>query len=301
MPSFWSTRSVFGESSLALLPTLRLVTGIRHDQTDLDRPSFRLDGSLDPQISFTRTYVSTAGRAGLVYDMTPDISAHVSYGVGSDPPTPLSMVSLSPPEQNFDLSTSYQVEVGLKGSLHDHSGDFTLALYHIERRDILSRIDANTIANVGKQSSRGFEATANLKLARSWTLSANAAYTYSKFDEFTDSRAGNVSGKLVPNVPRWIGNVWTSARDIAGYPLEIGAGVRFVGDRYGNYANTLSLESFTLVTAYAAWSISDRALLSCRVKNLLDEDYANWADIFYPDQVLLGEPRTFEIELVARF
>jgi iron complex outermembrane recepter protein len=301
MPSYWSTRSVFGESSLALTPRLRLVTGIRHDQTDLDRPTFRVDGSLDPEASFTRTYISTAGRAGLVFDITPDISTHLSYGVGSDPPTPLSLISLSPPEQSFDLSTSYQVEVGLKGTLPDRSADFTLALYHIERRDILSRIDANTIANIGRQSSRGFEATANLKLTRHWTLSTNAAYTYSKFDEFTDSLAGNVSGKLVPNVPRWVGNVWTSARDVAGLPLEIGAGVRFVGDRYGNYANSLELDGFTLVTAYAAWSISDLVLVSGRVKNLLDEDYANWADIFYPDQVLLGEPRTFEIELVARF
>jgi iron complex outermembrane recepter protein len=38
-----------------------------------------------------------------------------------------------------------------------------------------------------------------------------------------------------------------------------------------------------------------------RGRNLFDKTYAIWGDNFYPDQVLIGSPRTFELTMMARF
>jgi iron complex outermembrane receptor protein len=41
--------------------------------------------------------------------------------------------------------------------------------------------------------------------------------------------------------------------------------------------------------------------LSLRVRNLTDRTYAVWSDPFYPDQVLLGAPRSLELSLGLKF
>jgi iron complex outermembrane receptor protein len=79
--------------------------------------------------------------------------------------------------------------------------------------------------------------------------------------------------------------------------------VRFVGDRYINAANSLSLPSYTVVDAGLRRSISRTVALDFRVGNLFDAFYpynfvgnglggGNW---------LLGAPRSFEIDLTAGF
>jgi iron complex outermembrane receptor protein len=42
-------------------------------------------------------------------------------------------------------------------------------------------------------------------------------------------------------------------------------------------------------------------LVTARVNNALNKEYAQWADIYYPTQVLLGPPRYFEVSLVMKY
>lgn len=301
LPTFWRTWAIFAEGMLQLTPDLTMVSGARYDSFALERRNLESDTSPDVSTSFERTYTSLTGRLGLVYAVSPRLSSYASFSMGADPPVPVSILSLNAREKQFDVAESYQGEIGIKGNTADNAADFTVAAYYIKRQNILTLLHSSVLSNIGDQSSQGIEATANIKLTDRWTVSANAAYIRSRFGEFTDPRTGNASGNRAPNVPEWMGNVWMSIRNVANLPLEIGGGVRYIGDRYGDNANTLVLEDYTLVTLYAAWSLSDRVLLSTRAKNVFNEDYANWADLFYPGQVLLGEPRSFEIELVAKF
>lgn len=41
--------------------------------------------------------------------------------------------------------------------------------------------------------------------------------------------------------------------------------------------------------------------VSLRVRNLTNAVYAAWSDTTYPDQILLGAPRTYEIAASARW
>jgi len=45
----------------------------------------------------------------------------------------------------------------------------------------------------------------------------------------------------------------------------------------------------------------DKTRVTFRVRNLTDEKYALWGDPFYPDQVLLGAPRSYEVAASFKF
>jgi iron complex outermembrane receptor protein len=45
----------------------------------------------------------------------------------------------------------------------------------------------------------------------------------------------------------------------------------------------------------------DKTRVTFRVRNLTDTKYAVWGDPFYPDQILLGAPRSFEVSAAFKF
>lgn len=103
-----------------------------------------------------------------------------------------------------------------------------------------------------------------------------------------------------PNVPKWAVNLWTSFSELGGLPLELGGSARYISNRMANSENSVTLPDYTLIEIFAAYQIG-KSRLMLRVKNLFDEEFSPWADVFYPNQVVLGSPRTYEISLYARF
>ena len=110
-----------------------------------------------------------------------------------------------------------------------------------------------------------------------------------------------IAGNQPADVPKWTANAWTSYQNLGGVPLELGGGVRYIGKRWGDEANSLLLEDYTLVNLYASYHVTRGILVTARVNNALNKEYAQWADIYYPTQVLLGPPRYFEVSLVMKY
>ncbi|WP_369975797.1 TonB-dependent receptor [Xanthomonas bundabergensis] len=299
-PTQWRNVAVFFEDALDLSDRFKLVTGGRHEQLDLDRKNYAADGSYIAATSFSRTYRPTNARIGLVYEATPGITPYLSFSTGTDPVG--SNIFIVNAGENFGLSRSRQIEAGVKAATADHRFSGTLAAYAIRRENILALTQQDVLSNVGAQTSRGIELSGDAQLTSQWSLNANYAYTDAKYRDFIDSNTGlDASGNRPTNVPQSVFNAWTSVRGIAGLPLEAGLGVRRVGKRYGNTANTLRLDPYVLGNAYLTYDLSASVSLSLHVENLSDKDYVQWADIYYPGQVILGEPRSYELSLHARF
>jgi iron complex outermembrane receptor protein len=176
-----------------------------------------------------------------------------------------------------------------------------VSIYDIKKSNMLVEVSEEDQATAS-QTSKGAELSADFKLTRDWIVSANTAYTDSVYTSFTDPISGDTFTNVQPaDIPRWTGNLWTSYRNIAGLPLEMGGGVRYIGDRPGNTANTLVLDNYAILDLYASYQVKSGILLTARVKNLLDKAYAQWADIYYPNQIMLGEPRYFEFSIYTKF
>ena len=299
-PTRWDQVALFGEDVLNFTDSLKLVTGIRAERLMLTRENYGVDGTFLANTSFKRTYKPFNWRVGLVYDLTPNVTTYASFSTGKDPVG--SNILVVNANENFGLSSSRQVEAGVKADLMGNRGSVTLSLYDIKRRNILTLVDLDTVSNVGAQTARGVELSGQFKMTSAWTLIASATYGDAKYENFIDPTYGiAASGNRPANVPAWTGSVWTTVRGIAGLPLELGGGVKYVDKRAGNTANTLMLKPYATGIVYATYELTPSLSLTGRVNNLWDKRYVQWADIYYPTQVTLGEPRRVEVSVLARF
>jgi iron complex outermembrane receptor protein len=299
-PTRWDQAALFGEDVLNLTPQLKLVTGVRAERLYLTRENFNVDRSFNAGTSFNRTYKLFNWRAGLVYDIAPSVTAYASYSTGKDPVG--NNIFLVNAGENFGLSSSRQFEGGLKADLMNGRGSLTLAAYDIKRKNILTQVALDTVSNVGSQKSRGVEISGEMKVTPDWTLIASGAYVDAAYGSFVDPNYGiAASGNTPANVPKWVGNVWTTVRGVAGLPLEVGGGVKYVGKRFGNTANNLILKPYATGIVYATYAVSPNISLTGRVNNVWNKTFVQWADIYYPAQVMMGEPRRVEVSVLGRF
>ncbi|HEU0147842.1 MAG TPA: TonB-dependent receptor, partial [Bradyrhizobium sp.] len=145
----------------------------------------------------------------------------------------------------------------------------------------------------------------------------NIAYVDAHYADynFTDSNGnpGTFSGNTPPNVPRVVANAGTSYRfatpiGSTNWPVELGITGRHVGDRTNTDANTVTLKAYTVADVYAfvdlpkaIFNAAEQTRVTFRIRNIADKSYAIWGDPFYPTQVLLGAPRTYEMSVAFRW
>jgi iron complex outermembrane receptor protein len=77
--------------------------------------------------------------------------------------------------------------------------------------------------------------------------------------------------------------------------------VRHVGDRFNSDINTVTMLAYTVADAFAVMDVNKTTRFTFRVRNLADRKYAIWGDPGYPDQILLGAPRSYELSASLKF
>ncbi|MHA6573054.1 TonB-dependent receptor [Pseudomonas yamanorum] len=278
--------AAFAENRLQLTDQLSLITGVRRDYVHIDSDSL-VDGS-----DSNKTFTGNNWKAGLVYAITPDTSVYGQYATSTDGVG--SLITLSPSQQQFGLSTARQTEIGLKQAFWDSRGEWTLAAYHIVKKKLLVSIPGTTLKEqVGQQSSNGLEASLDLQLPNAWQLQANAAIVRAQYDDFSEvvnGQAASRNGNRPTDVPRRTANLWLSKAITD--DVRAAAGVRYVDSRFANAANTSEVPSYTVVDATVSWKAMRNTTLGLQLNNLFDRTYAVSQ---YNDgqQWILGEPRSF--------
>lgn len=304
-PTGIETRALFLEDSLRINDRFSLVGALRYEQLDLDRQNFNAAGVLEAS-SFSRDFDWWSWRLGAVYSLNDQVRVYGQYSDAKDPVN--ANIFLVSGGENLDLTDAEQWEVGLKAILMEGRSEVTLAWFDIVREDVLEQIGVDSATNVGGRSARGLEFSSTLQFTDRWRFGGNAAWTDAQFD--TSTNFITFAGNAPPNVPEVTANLWTSFSNVADLPLDIGGAVRYVDDRFGDNANTVTLHDYLVLDVYASWSLGNYRITG-RVNNLLDEAYAPWSDVFYmqqndpgflyANQVLLGSPRTWELSIEAAF
>ncbi|WP_342625059.1 TonB-dependent receptor [Pseudomonas alkylphenolica] len=279
------TFALFAENRTQLSERWSLVTGVRRDHNHIDR---------DNLVDNSRTDRSLNGgnwRAGLVFAVTDELSLYGQYSTSEDGVSDL--VTLSPSQQNFDLTEARQTEFGLKQLFWNGRGEWTLAAYHIVKNKLL--VDdpvTHQKQQAGQQTSDGLEATLELALANQWQVSANASVVRARYDDFDQTVGGQSlsrAGNRPSNVPRRTANLWVNKG--LGHGVDAGIGLRYVDERYANTANTQTVPGFTVVDANLGWQVLPDVRLGLQLNNLLDRRYA--ATAHSGEQWLMGEPRSY--------
>jgi len=298
-PKYRNTSSqyaVFTEDRLALTDRWSVIGGLRYDHSEVKRRDLLTDTRV-----LDRTYSDIGWRVGTVFDVLPTLAVYAQYAVASDPVGGLLMIT--PANGEFDLARGEQVEVGVKQTFWEGDGELTVAAYRIGKRDLVARdaIDPTRSVQVGKQSSRGIEATLGLKLARNWRLDANVAVLNAEYDDFNENVGGQAvsrAGNVPTDVPERLANAWLSWKFAPQWTAS--AGMRYVGKRYGDRANTLEMAGYTTTNLALMWQPRTDTTLTLRAFNVFDKQYAQTA-YYNTSQWFIGEGRRVELTALYRF
>jgi iron complex outermembrane recepter protein len=292
-----TTVALYLENRTALVPSLNLVTALRHERIDLDLTNRRAVTAAAPA-SFSRSYSPTTARVGLVWDFAPGANLYAQYATAADPPSGvLSTASFADVLTNSQLTTGRQAEVGSKLDFWDGKGTATIALYSITRKNIATQDPANTALTVlvGEQSARGVELAVGLQPTARVSVQGNITQVDAKYESFTQGGV-SLAGKTPTNTPATVANLWASYALTPAW--QASAGVRRVGKVYADAANTLYWPAYTLLDLGLAWKLNKTVSVVGRIRNATDRVYAASAGA---TQVYLGPPRTADITLRAAF
>ncbi|MDR7334960.1 TonB-dependent receptor [Roseateles asaccharophilus] len=290
------TQALFIEDRLTVNEHWSVVAGLRHDHARLARTDLVTASS-----SFGKAFDYTSGRLGLVFAPSASQSAYVQIGRAVDPLGAL--LTTSAAQQQFDLTTGRQIELGYKQLLGERRGAWSVAAYRIEKNKILSRdpLNPNVQQQIGQQSSEGLEATLELALTDTLRLEANAARLRARFDDFQEIVGGSLvsrNGNTPTGVPETTANVWLRWNFLPAWTAA--AGARHIGPRQVDTANTRQITSYTVADATLAWQAMPDLRLNLQVFNLFNRDYA-LSTSNSGNQWLLGRPRGFELAAHVRF
>ena len=235
-------------------------------------------------------------RAGLVWQPGNNWSVYGSYSESFKPQSSIgSVIGTLPPEtaKAWELGAKWESASGLTA---------TAALYDINKRNVVvtETIDGQNYARaVGGARSRGLELDASGRLGRNWQLIGTYAYTDAIV---TDDPV--YQGNRLANVARHTASLF-AAYDFPASSAgrwRAGAGMRHVGKRAGDSANSFDNAGYSVADAFVSWERpwSGRMLkLQLNIKNLFDKNYVSSSGS--PIYVSLGERRQALLRAVVDF
>ncbi|WP_194476639.1 TonB-dependent siderophore receptor [Bradyrhizobium sp. CCBAU 53338] len=293
------------EDRLKLTRTFSLIGGLRVEHIGLDRNSTDPAGLVKAGFPFTKDWAPVTGRIGYTWEAVPGLTFFSQYATGAD--VSANNIFLLAPAQPLDLTTARTYETGVKHVLWDNRAEWSFSAYDIVRRNVYAAAGGQTLNIAGRQESKGVEVAGSIRPIGPLRLWGNIAYVDARYADY-DFVGGSFSGNVPPNVPRVVANAGASWRFFTPWPVEVGITGRHVGDRYNTDANTVTMNAYTIGDLYAfvdipkaVFNAVDLARLTFRVRNFTDKRYAIWGDPFYPDQILLGAPRTYEISAAFKW
>lgn len=248
----------------------------------------------------TKTENELSPNAGLIFQPTENISLYTSYSESFTPN--IRNNTITGQAENLDPSEGTQYEVGIKGTLFNEKLNANIAWYDLTLENVLNGTNPLTGEGIlnGEQNARGIEIDTSIQFANGWNVIMTYAYTDAEITESTSNQDNRPQGIAENSASIW-GSYEFKDGPLKG--LGIGSGAFFTGDRFADGANTLELDSFTLVDATAWYYLpigkNKQVRLQAGVKNLADEEY------YIPGtnnfRIGVGQPRTVFTSLAFDF
>jgi catecholate siderophore receptor len=218
-----------------------------------------------------RSDESVTWRAGATYKPVKGLSIYAGVGTWVNP----SIENMTQTSPNLALGAlkperSRTYEVGAKWDGFGGKLLLTTALFRTEKTNARTPGLLGEPATVlaGKQRVDGFEIGATGRITRDWQVIAS--YTYLDA-EVKESNTASEIGNRLQNVPDHSASLWTLYKLPQG--IEVGGGVRYVGTRYTNVANTRKIGDYWVADATLGYDISKSMSLRLNVFNIFNERY----------------------------
>ena len=281
------------------------------DQIDItDQISIRLGGRYDDfqqdianrinNTSPSRSYNRFSPNAGIVFKPVETLSLYASYSKGFRPNS-----GLTAGNQPFDPEISTAYEVGAKFVTADGKLTSTLALYTMEKTNVLSAdpLNAGFSLPIGSADSKGVEFDLNAKLPGDFEVFLAYAYTDAGWaEDVRDPNFGAAISKGDPliNIPKHQANALLMKNFAIGdAEAMLGAGVTYVGRRLGETATTFFLPDYTIARVLGSVTLNENIKISANIDNLFNTRF--YASSYAALWVQPGAPRTFAVRATFSF
>jgi catecholate siderophore receptor len=245
---------------------LELTGALRWDRFRTDYASIDASGVSTP---FARTDEMLSWRAGIVYKPRPNGSVYAGAGTSMNPSAEGLALSASTAALEPEKSLSY--EVGTKWDVFGNRLALTAALFRTEKSNArtpgINPGDPPTVLQ-GEHRVEGLDVGLSGRITGRWNVLGG--YTYMDSAIVSSNNAAEV-GREFGNTPRQSFSLWTSYRTQAS--VELGGGLRFVGDRFNSNTNVRTAPSYWLIDAMAAYPVNSHLTLRLNATNLGDERY----------------------------
>lgn len=278
------------------LGNLNISAGIRHDWATTD---------IDDQLAGTQTSYDDRAftwRAGAIYNFDNGISPYVSYSTSFEPTLEAPATGQSP----FEPTTGQQFEVGVKYAPAGANYQLIASWYHLTQQNVLTRATwSDPYTQIGEIESKGFELEGHAQL----TAALSVVAAFSHIDQTVTKALDGTEGKTPARVPEnqasfWAKYAFQEGERFAG--LSLGGGVRYIGESWGNSANTFQVADVTLIDAMASYDFGAAGFaelknvkLQLNATNLFDKTYVASCNSAYA--CWYGSGRTVTAQMKINF
>jgi catecholate siderophore receptor len=226
-----------------------------------------------PAAPLGRTDRNLTWRAGITYKPVRRLSLYAGAGTSVNPSienmtqtTPTAALVALEPER----SRTY--EVGAKWDGFAGKLLLAAALFRTDKMNARTPGLPGEPATVleGRQRVDGFELGATGKITRKWDVIAS--YTWLDSEIRKSNVPAEVGNRLV-NVPVHSGSLWTTYKLPIG--VEVGGGVRYVGERFTNLLNARKVAAYVAADATIGYDFARDFTLRLNAFNLFDKRFAD--------------------------
>ena len=254
---------------------LQLVFGGRFDAIDYDDGRADLNlatGQVEPSAT-RRNYGKFSPMLGVTFAPTTALSLYANAGQAFAPPSSLTKGDPKPEE-------STQFEVGAKVRSFNGRLRSSVALYHLQKKNVGIPDATGITQQTGDQRSRGVEFELSVQPVNSWHAFLTYAITDAELTEFRETVPDPTqqqpfllldhSGNSPIFAPDHILNFWTTKEYAIG--VGFGAGFRYVSSQFIDEDNEFEIDSALTFDASLYYTFRNWRW-SVNVKNITDTEY----------------------------
>ncbi|MDN3679707.1 TonB-dependent siderophore receptor [Vibrio tapetis subsp. quintayensis] len=272
----------------------QVLAGARFDET---RSKGRKDNAVSPKLA-------------AIYHPAENGSLYLTYAESFEHQGEVSGSEYVNDGQQLDPRRGKLYELGTKWNLLEDKLYLTGALFDITEEGRTFKEDAGNnmynLTQAGEQNHRGAEVSAQGFVTDKFSVSASAMYINAEYVKYQDYRGNDLSGNRPADVPEYTASVWTRYNFDNNTDANLGA--VYVGERYGDAANTFKKDGYTRFDLGVAHTHNYDENLDIiarfNVENLFDTEYFGGGgskDGAGYKNVVVGEGRNFMASVQLRY